>query len=77
MAVTLLKSTFKEAAFHIIHTNGMMTRQKRLMMETSKQTMAFIMGTGLEVMLQSYGMEYNADELRSSFYHIFHIKKSA
>ena len=46
------------------------------MMEASRQALAFIRGTGLEVMIQKYGMDYNADSLREIFYGQFHIKEN-
>jgi len=45
-------------------------------MATSKQALAFVMGTGLDIMIQEYGMAYDPDDLRETFYHIFHVKQT-
>jgi len=74
LASSLLKHTIIEAAYAFVNTTGKLTKQKRIMIETSKQALAFISGTGLDIMLQTYGIEYDPDELRESFYAIFHIK---
>lgn len=77
LASSLLKHTLLEASYIFIHTNGKTTRDKHVKIATSKQALEFVMGTGLDIMLQSYGIEYNADEIREQFYQIFHIKDSA
>ena len=68
---SILQDTFVEASYMFIHTNGHVDKRD---MSLSRKAYAFITGTGLEIMLQSYGGEYNADELRATFYQIFHIK---
>ena len=44
-------------------------------MGTSLEAFAFICGTGLEVMLEEYGLDYNADAIREFFYQRFNIKE--
>ena len=58
------------AAFHY------MIHDKHVHMQTSKQALAFVMGTGLDVMLQCYGIEYDPDDLRETFYKLFHVEKT-
>lgn len=76
LAFSILKNTLVDAAFAIIHTNGKLNHSREIQMATSKQALAFLMGTGLDIMLQSYDLDYSADELRESFYQTFHIKAS-
>ena len=74
IAISVLRHTFNEAAYLYIHTDGKMSRESLIKIETSKQALAFIQGTGLEVMLEEYGLDYNADNLRQVFYRTFHVK---
>ena len=43
------------------------------MVENSKEAFAFISGTGLNMMIEYYQIDYNAEELREKFYHLFKI----
>jgi len=57
-----------------VHTNGKLSREKQIMMRTSQQALAFIAGTGLDIMIQEYEMDYDADSIRENFFQIFHVK---
>lgn len=73
--MSCLNQTLKDAAFMFIHTNGgARGHDFKTMREASKEALAFIAGTGLDVMLQSYGLEYDAQKIRAIFYERFHIK---
>lgn len=76
LAISILRHTLQEASYVFVHTNGRLTREKSIHMATSRQALAFVMGTGLDIMLQSYGMDYNPEDLREQFYAIFHFKNS-
>lgn len=57
-----------------VHTDGKLTKEKQNAINNSKQAFAFISGTGLEVMLEEYGIGYDAEAIRTQFYQKFHIK---
>ena len=44
-------------------------------MKLGKVAFAFIQGTGLDVMIKHYKLDYNAEEIREKFYFIFRIPK--
>mgnify|MGYP001617392596 FL=1 len=60
-----------------VHTDGKMSHDKLIKLESSKQALAFISGTGLDILLQEYGLDYNADSLRRLFYQTFHVKSNS
>src|SRR5437773_297584 len=42
--------------------------------KTAARAMAFIQGTGLEVTIQTFELDLNANQIRAEFYRIFHAK---
>lgn len=60
-----------------VHTDGRLSREKLNALEASKQAFAFISGTGLEIMLEEYGLDYDAEKIRENFNQKFHIKDPA
>ena len=60
-----------------VHTDGKMTHDKLVKLESSRQALSFIGGTGLDILLQEYGLDYNADNLRRVFYQTFHVKSNS
>lgn len=65
LAHTVLKTTLFEAAFVTTHTNGFITGRRRL---ESSEALAFVSGTGLNIMIERWGLAYDADTLRELFY---------
>lgn len=74
LAREVLTDTIREASYMFIHTNGNLSKAKLAMTETSKAAYAFLRGTGLEIMLQAYSIDYDPNSLRTAFYAQFHIK---
>lgn len=74
LAKEVLAKTILDAAYMFTHTNGKLTRERLTMYKTSQQAFAFLQGTGLEVMIQEYGLAYDAENIRSLFYEKFHVK---
>lgn len=74
IAKSILQNALVEAAYMFVHTDGRLSREKLTALEASKQAFAFISGTGLEIMLEGYGLDYDADKIRTNFYEKFHIK---
>lgn len=75
LATSVLRHTIFEASYAFVHTNGRASKEHLAKIGTSKEAFAFICGTGFEVMLEEYGLDYNADAIREFFYQKFHIKK--
>lgn len=76
IAKGVLANALVEAAYMFVHTNGKLTRDKLALLENSRQAFVFISGTGLEILLEEYGLGYDADQIRTTFYEKFHIKDS-
>lgn len=81
LAIAILACTFQEAAFLFIHTNNVPKTRKgqylrSMSEEASKEAFAFINGTGFELMIKYYHLDYDADRLREAFYEKFHIRET-
>ncbi len=72
----MLNHTLFEASYAFIHTNGKMTKEHLAKIGTSKEAFAFISGTGFDIMLEEYGLDYDADAIREFFYQRFHVKEN-
>lgn len=44
--------------------------------EQYQEAYLFIQGTGLDIVIENYGLDYNAESLREGFNQIFHVKTS-
>lgn len=74
IAKSVLENTLVEAAYMFVHTNGKLSREKIQYIENSRQAFAFISGTGFEIMIERYGLDYDVDKIRTAFYEKFHIR---
>ncbi len=80
LALSLLHFTFQEASFAFVATGFIKAStfknnpgRYKERFKQSRMALAFISGTGLEVMLESYGLDYDAEKLRTLFYEKFHV----
>lgn len=77
MGAAIIMSSFEEASLFFVVTNSYYGRHKvSELIKMGSNALAFVQSTGLEVTIKCYGLEYDADALRSSFYRIFHVKKT-
>ena len=75
MGLACIMSAFREASLAYTLTSTHFGRQKvKPLMKIGSEALAFVQGTGLELCIKSYGLDYDATELRSSFYRIFNVK---
>lgn len=75
MAAHVLQTTIKEASLFFTRTDGRDARANRKMKDVAKQAVAFIAGTGLDIMINQYELDYDAQAIRESFYRMFNGKK--
>lgn len=68
-----ISSAFEEAAMLYTWTNGYLGKKN---MKIANQALAFIQGTGLDVAIKVYGLDYDPQSLRNTFFRIFHVKQS-
>ena len=67
-----IASAFEEAAMLYVWTNGYLGKKN---LKIAQQALAFIQGTSLEIAIQTYGLDYDPDSLRQTFFRIFHVKQ--
>jgi len=75
MALSSLVDTFVSASYifgnrHDANAEGLTHKER---MEVGKNALAFISGTGLNVMIEYYQLDYNADKIRKQFFGIFKV----
>lgn len=66
----VLIETFRQAVYYVHHSNGTAFKSrawKRGITYDARSCFLFIQGTGLNVLLDYYDLNYNPDYLRSSF----------
>ena len=68
-----LVDTFVQASYifgnrHDANAGGYTHKQR---MQIGQVALAFISGTGLDIMIEYYRMDYNAEEIRNQFFGIF------
>ena len=75
MALSSLVDTFVQASYifgnrHDSNAGGYTHKER---MKIGQVALAFISGTGLNIMIEYYKLDYNADEIRNQFFGIFKI----
>lgn len=76
IALSILKNTLFEASYMFTHTNGCKSVTAMTSLQVSKQAYAFLSGTGLDIMLDEYQLDYSAESIRNAFYEKFQIRPS-
>ena len=69
MALSALANTMLDAAYLFgyrkkAHSNG---HTNPVLQARAKEAYAFISGTGLDIMIEYYKLDYNAEEIRTQF----------
>ena len=65
-----ISKAFQEAAMLYTWTNGYLGKKNE---KIAYDALAFIQGTGLEIMIRVYSLELDADQLRDRFFKTFHV----
>lgn len=73
LGLACIATVFQDAAMYFTHTNGYFGVKKK---SVATQALAFIQGTGLDICIRSYGLDLEAEQLRTSFFRIFHVKST-
>ena len=75
MGLACIMSALKEASLVFTLTSTHYGRhQVKPLLKLGSEALAFIQGTGLDVTIVNYGLDLEADQLRLTFYRIFHVK---
>ena len=64
---TILLRTLELAAHYLTHSAN--NQYKTQFYYDTKRCYAFVQGTGLDVILNQYGMSYDSDKLRKGFFY--------
>lgn len=67
-------SAFEEAAPLVARTTPYHKFYSRDKLEIANQALAFIQGTGLDIVIKVYDLDYDPVVLRNAFFRIFHVK---
>jgi len=70
LVLEVVYNLFREAAVQFVKTNGSIGKNE---LKRSHSAMMFIAGTKLDMMLEVYHLDLDADALRRTFYRKFHI----
>ena len=75
MGLACIMSAFEEASWVFTNTGNYFGRHKaEPMIKAGSEALAFIQGTGLEIAIHAYGLDYDANQLRYTFFRTFHVK---
>ena len=69
IGLSILEIEFKEAA-NFYFSNYKHPKTK--LAKSASKSLAFIQGTGLEMVIQNFGLMYDADALRNAFFSMVH-----
>jgi len=74
IGLCVLMQNLQSAAYYISHTNANIFQYKRkheflYRMKDGSASYAFINGSGLDVMLNQYALDYDAEKLRDGFFY--------
>lgn len=71
LGMCAIAEAFKEAAMLYTWTNGYLGKKN---LKIAQEALAFIQSTGLEITIRTYRLDYDADQLRQTFFRTFHVK---
>lgn len=73
---SILVETLKSAAFYITRSGGLASskrRETKAFLKEAGYCYIFVQSTGLDLLIQRYRLDYNPEEIRSSFnYYVRH-----
>jgi len=79
LGVSILAESLRSAAFFIKNTNHLVDSnhysrtwvyEYKSHMKDGRESLAFINGTGLEIMLDSFYLDFDAEKIRKGFFYI-------
>ena len=73
LGLGVIASAFEEAAMLYTWTNGYLGKKNA---KIAQEALAFIQGTSLEIAIKTYGLDYDAESLRVTFFRTFHVKQT-
>ena len=71
MGVSMLRDAFKDASMYFTHTNGYFGEKK---IQKASSALAFIQGTSLDIVIKTFGLDYDPEQLRITFFRKFNVK---
>ena len=77
LALRILNNLLVEASYSFRTNSGHLTKEKKEALTHSSSALAFMRGTGFELMLDFYKLDYNPNSLRQNFFSMFNISEQA
>lgn len=74
VANQVLESTLKEASYILVNTDDSLKKFNPSLYKASSKAFIFVSGTGLDLMLEYYHLEYDPNEIRHQFFTMFKVK---
>lgn len=74
MALAIICNSLRDASY-LFGTSSINVRNHRDKFALATEAYAFIQGTGLEITIQRFSLDLNADNIRFNFYRIFHVEQ--
>jgi hypothetical protein len=74
LGMQVIKQALQDAAYYVTHTSGTFNRKA---MTASYEAYMFVQGTGLEMVIQKFAIDLNAEVLKEEFNKIFDEKREA
>ena len=72
LGIGAISQAFEDASILYTHTNHYCSRSQKWL---ATNAIHFIQGTGLEIHIKQYELDYDADVLRNTFFRIFNVKQ--
>ena len=71
IGIAILSDAFKNVNYYFHHSNNIGRQRLRVVSDS----LAFIQGTGLELVMEAYHVDYNPDNLRNTFFSMIHVRQ--
>jgi len=67
IGASILVETLRDAAYFFTHSSRSLTHHEKIHFRETQSAYAFVTGTGLDIFLSRYYLDYNAQKLRDLF----------
>ena len=75
LALSIVAETLLDASYYFLNTSQHPSSRQRRKFTESQEAIAFIRGTGLELIIDFYHLDFDPDTLRDKFYEYFKVKQ--
>jgi len=73
IGMTILRNELRSASYIFVYSGGKENWRNGIhSVNECSDSLAFIQGTGLEILMSYYHLEYDPDKVRNTFFSLFH-----